>query len=150
VRFKLIGLYTILIAANIAAWAAALALFRNTPLLLGTALLAYSFGLRHAVDADHIAAIDNITRKLIQDGKQPVGIGFFFSLGHSTIVACASFVVAATAATAKTRFDAFQGTFSIIGTSVSALILLTIAVMNIVILAGYIGPFGACGKVRRM
>ncbi len=51
------------------------------PLLLGTALLAYSFGLRHAVDA-HIAAIDNVTRKLMQEGKRPVAVGFMFSLGH--------------------------------------------------------------------
>ena len=58
--------------------------FRHYPLLLGTALLAYSFGLRHAVDADHIAAIDNVTRKLMQEGKRPVGVGFMFSLGHST------------------------------------------------------------------
>ena len=55
-------------------------------MLIGTALLAYTFGLRHAVDADHIAAIDNVTRKLMQDGKRPVAVGFFFSLGHSTVV----------------------------------------------------------------
>ena len=60
--------------------------FRGHPVLLGTALLAYSFGLRHAVDADHIAAIDNVTRKLMQEGKRPVSVGFFFALGHSTVV----------------------------------------------------------------
>jgi hypothetical protein len=64
---KVIGLYTILIAANIVAWAWAIVAFRHHPVLLGTALLAYSFGLRHAVDADHIAAIDNVTRKLMQE-----------------------------------------------------------------------------------
>ena len=86
IRLKIIGIYTLLIAANIAAWIWALIAFRQYPLLLGTALLAYTFGLRHAVDADHISAIDNVTRKLMQEGKRPVTVGFFFSLGHSTVV----------------------------------------------------------------
>ncbi len=79
-----------LVAANIAAWAWALAAFHDYPLLLGTAALAYSFGLRHAFDADHIAAIDNVTRKLMQDGQRPMGVGLYFSLGHSTVVVLAS------------------------------------------------------------
>jgi len=66
--------------------------FHNKPLFLGTALLAYTFGLRHAVDADHIAAIDNVTRKLMQEGKRSVSVGFFFALGHSTIVVLASLI----------------------------------------------------------
>ena len=90
VRSKIIAIYVVLIAANIAVWAWALIAFHNYPLLLGTAFLAYSFGLRHAVDADHIAAIDNITRKLMQQGKRPVTTGLFFSLGHSTVVVLAS------------------------------------------------------------
>ena len=85
VRFKVAGIYAILVAANIAVWAWALTEFRHYPILLGTALLAYSFGLRRAVDADHIAAIDNVTRKLMQEGKRPVGVGLFFSLGHSRL-----------------------------------------------------------------
>ena len=79
-------LYAVLAAANVLAWVWALIAFRDYPLQLGTAFLAYTFGLRHAVDADHIAAIDNVTRKLMQEGKRPVGVGFFFSLGHSTVV----------------------------------------------------------------
>ena len=71
--------------------------FANIPLLLGTALLAYSFGLRHAVDADHIAAIDNVTRKLMQEGKRPVAVGLMFSLGHSTVVVLGSAAIAAAA-----------------------------------------------------
>ena len=90
VRSKVVGIYTLLIAANLGVWAWALVTFHDYPLLLGTALLAYSLGLRHAVDADHIAAIDNVTRKLMQEGKRPVAVGFFFSLGHSTIVVLAS------------------------------------------------------------
>ena len=88
-RAPLTGLYGWLVAANLAAWAWAFLLFRDQPLLLGTALLAYGFGLRHAVDADHIAAIDNVTRKLMQDGKRPLSVGLFFALGHSTVVALA-------------------------------------------------------------
>ena len=71
-RGKVIGIYGILFTFNAAAWLWAIVAFRHYPLLLGTALLAYSFGLRHAVDADHIAAIDNVTRKLMQEGKRPV------------------------------------------------------------------------------
>src|SRR5580692_4810940 len=88
----------LLALANVLAWAWAGYAFHDRPALLGTALLAWVFGLRHAVDADHIAAIDNVVRKLMQDGKRPVDAGFFFSLGHSTVVILASLVIAATTA----------------------------------------------------
>src|SRR6266566_7743826 len=90
---RVVSLYIILIAANLAVWGWALAAFHGNALLLGTALLAYGFGLRHAVDADHIAAIDNVTRKLMQEGKRPIGVGFYFSLGHSTVVIIAAAVI---------------------------------------------------------
>ena len=77
-RAKVAGIYGILLVFNVAAWVWAVLAFRQYPLLLGTAFLAYSFGLRHAVDADHIAAIDNVTRKLMQEGKRPVAVGFMF------------------------------------------------------------------------
>ncbi len=83
---RVVSMYALLIGVNAGAWLWALIAFHHYPVLLGTALLAYTFGLRHAVDADHIAAIDNVTRKLMQQGKRPVAVGFFFSLGHSTIV----------------------------------------------------------------
>src|SRR6202046_3786353 len=86
-----------LVAANVAAWAWALVAFREYPALLGTAFLAYTFGLRHAVDADHIAAIDNVTRKLMQEGRRPVSVGLFFSLGHSTVVVVVGAAVVLTA-----------------------------------------------------
>src|SRR5260370_41482176 len=89
-KTRLIALYTLLVCANIAAGVWAFVLFSDDSVKLGTALLAYSLGLRHAVDADHIAAIDNVTRKLIQDGKRPLTIGFFFALGHSAIVLIAA------------------------------------------------------------
>ncbi len=93
-RSKVIGIYSFLLVFNAAAWLWAVLAFRHFPMLLGTAFLAYSFGLRHAVDADHIAAIDNVTRKLMQEGKRPVGVGFMFSLGHSTIVVLGSIAIA--------------------------------------------------------
>lgn len=81
-RGKIAVIYTALIAFNLGAWIWAFIAFHGQPVLLGTALLAYVFGLRHAVDADHIAAIDNVTRKLMQEGRSPLGAGLFFSLGH--------------------------------------------------------------------
>ena len=81
VRRKVFGIYGFLIGFNVAAWVYTLAAFHNHPVLLGTALLAYGFGLRHAVDADHIAAIDNVTRKLMQEGKRPLGVGSVCSWG---------------------------------------------------------------------
>lgn len=140
-RGKIVGIYLVLIVFNIAAWAWALIAFRNYPVLLGTAFLAYSFGLRHAVDADHIAAIDNVTRKLMQDGKRPVSVGLFFSLGHSTIVLLASIAVAATATAFKDQIEVFHGVGGIIGTVVSAMFLLAIAIVNIFIFIGVYKTF---------
>lgn len=128
------ALYALLIGSNIAAWLWALIAFRHYPVLLGTALLAYGLGLRHAIDADHIAAIDNVTRKLMQDGKRPVSAGFFFSLGHSTVVVVASLAIAATAMAMNGRFPGIRSIGGVIGTLVSAGFLFIIAVMNIVIL----------------
>ena len=101
--------YAILIAANVTAWVWAFAAFADRPALMATAFLAYTFGLRHAFDADHIAAIDNVVRKLMQDGKTPYSVGFFFSLGHSTIVVLASVAIAATAAALQSRLEDFHG-----------------------------------------
>ncbi len=133
-RRPILGIYLLLIAANVAAWAWALLLFRDHPLLLGTALLAYGFGLRHAVDADHIAAIDNVTRKLMQEGKRPISVGLFFAAGHSTVVMLAAAAIAATATALAGSFGQFRAVGGIIGTSVSALFLFAIAAANILIL----------------
>jgi len=133
-RGKIIGIYGMLIAANVAAWTWALSAFHAYPVLLGTAFLAYSFGLRHAVDADHIAAIDNVTRKLMQEGKRPLAAGFYFSLGHSTVVVLASVGVAVTAAAFREQLANFQTIGGVIGTAISAAFLLLIAAINLVIL----------------
>jgi high-affinity nickel-transport protein len=140
-RHKIVAIYALLVAANVAAWAWALIAFGNHPVLLGTCFLAYSFGLRHAVDADHIAAIDNVTRKLMQEDKRPVTAGLFFSLGHSTVVVLASIGVAATAAAFQDKLEAFHTIGGVIGTSVSALFLLLIAAINVVILVNVYATF---------
>ncbi|HEY3914715.1 MAG TPA: HoxN/HupN/NixA family nickel/cobalt transporter [Verrucomicrobiae bacterium] len=131
---RIISVYGVLAFVNIGAWVWALVAFHNYPVLLGTSLLAYTFGLRHAVDADHIAAIDNVTRKLMQQGKRPVGVGFFFSLGHSTVVVALTVAIAVTSVAIKDRFSSFASVGGIIGTGVSALFLLAVAVANILIL----------------
>ncbi|HEX4030889.1 MAG TPA: HoxN/HupN/NixA family nickel/cobalt transporter [Terracidiphilus sp.] len=133
-RAKIIALYAFLLAFNLAAWCWALAAFHRFPVLLGTAFLAYSFGLRHAVDADHIAAIDNVTRKLMQTGKRPVAVGLMFSLGHSTVVIVGSIAIAATALALQHRIDAVREIGGVIGTLVSALFLFGIAIVNLMIL----------------
>jgi nickel/cobalt transporter (NiCoT) family protein len=135
-RGELLGLYGLLIAANACAWIWAFAEFGHQPTLLGTALLAYTFGLRHAVDADHIAAIDNVVRKLMQVGQRPLSVGFFFALGHSTVVVLATVAIAATAAALQSRFEEFREIGGVIGTGVSALFLLSIAIVNLVVLIG--------------
>ena len=141
VRRRITAMMVLLVALNLGGWVLALLVFRDYPLLIGTALLAYSFGLRHAVDADHIAAIDNVTRKLMQDGQRPVGVGFFFSLGHSTIVFIASALIAATATAFRDQLDSVKSVGGVIGTSVSTLFLIVIALINLVILVELWGTF---------
>lgn len=134
VKRRLIGIYAALLLLNVCGWAWALLAFHNHPVLLGTALLAYGFGLRHAVDADHIAAIDNVTRKLMQDGQRPVTVGFCFSFGHSSVVILASAGVALATTAMQQHFADFKTAGGVIGTLVSASFLFAIALMNLFIL----------------
>ena len=127
---KIVAIYVLLFAANAAVWTWAFIVLAGQPRLLGTAFLAYVLGLRHAVDADHIAAIDNVVRKLMQEGKRPVSAGLFFSLGHSLIVTIAVAVIVGTA------FVPFKVVGAVIGTGTSAFFLLTVAAINVVILRG--------------
>jgi high-affinity nickel-transport protein len=147
---KIAGIYGVLAVVNLAAWAWALIAFRDYPVLLGTAFLAYGFGLRHAVDADHIAAIDNVTRKLMQEGKRPVAAGFYFSLGHSTVVLLATAAIAVAASALQHRFAAFKEVGAIVGTSVSALFLFAIAIVNVVVLAAIYRTFQAVRRGERL
>ena len=111
----------------------------------GTGVLAYTLGIRHAFDADHIAAIDNTTRKLVQDGKRPLSVGFFFSLGHSTIVfalaALLNFGIRALNSAVKDDSSGLHTYTGIIGTSVSGTFLYLIAALNAVILYSIIKVF---------
>jgi nickel/cobalt transporter (NiCoT) family protein len=131
---RTIAIYGILLAFNLGAWLWAGIAFHRFPVVLGTALLAYSFGLRHAVDADHIAAIDNVTRKLMQDGKRPVAVGFMFSLGHSTVVILGAAAIAGAALALRHRLDAVRSIGGAIGTLASAFFLFAIAGVNIIVL----------------
>jgi len=143
---KIIGLYAVLIGANVLAWIWALLAFHHYPLLVGTAFLAYAFGLRHAVDADHIAAIDNVTRKLMQEDKRAVSVGLFFSLGHSTVVVLASAAIALATGAFEGRFDALKLIGGVIGTLVSVVFLVLVAAANLVILRSVYRTFR---QVRR-
>ena len=133
VRRRVIGMYTFLVAFNILTWILAFIVFGKSPALLLLAVTAYTFGLRHAFDADHISAIDNVTRKLMQEKKRPIGVGLFFSLGHSTVVVVMTILIAA-AAVAVQNFDQIKAIGGLVGTAVSALFLFLIAAINIVIL----------------
>lgn len=146
-RRKVIGIYTLLIAFNAIAWALAfLGFSAQYPTLLGVALLAYTFGLRHSVDADHISAIDNVTRKLMQENKRPVAVGFFFSLGHSTIVVGLTVAIAVATAVVGGAIPGLKSAGGLIGTSVSAAFLFLIALINFLVLWEI---FQAFRKVKR-
>lgn len=147
IRGKVIGIYILLIAFNILAWLLAfLGFAEQYPALLGVALVAYTFGLRHSVDADHISAIDNVTRKLMQENKRPVAVGFFFSLGHSTIVVGLTVAIAIAAAFIQGSIPALKQAGGLIGTSVSAVFLYVIAIINLLVLWEI---FQAFRKVKR-
>ena len=116
---------------------------------LGLGVTAYTLGLRHAFDADHIAAIDNTTRKLMSEGKRPLGVGFFFSLGHSTIVFALALLLALGLRTLGSQVNhpgsVLHQLTGVLGTGISGAFLYLIAAINIVIL---VGVAKACGQVR--
>ena len=132
-RQRLLGLFLSLIGANILVWMWALIVLRDNPVLLGTALLAYTFGLRHAVDADHIAAIDNATRKLMQQGERPIAIGLFFSLGHSSIVIVMSVLVGFTASNLGHAVPELKQIGGVVSTLASASFLFFLALFNLML-----------------
>ena len=111
----------------------------------GTGILAYTLGMRHAFDADHIAAIDNTTRKLVSDGKRPLSVGFFFSLGHSTIVfvlaLMLNFGIRALDNQVRNDSSALHNVTGIVGTTVSGTFLYLLAAINVVILVGIVRVF---------
>jgi high-affinity nickel-transport protein len=132
-RKNLIAAASVVALLNVVAWAGALGLRTLDAATLGMAILAYFLGLRHAFDADHIASIDNVTRKLRQDGQRPAAVGLFFSLGHSTVVVLLSLGVVLFARAASSRMadvTRFGNTF---GVMISAAFLTLIGLVNLYI-----------------
>jgi len=144
-RVRLLLFYGAIAALHVVGWGLLLAVAPQYPALVGLGGLAYSFGLRHAFDADHISAIDNTTRKLLQDGKKPIGVGFFFSLGHSTVVfliaLALGFAIRVLVDGIVDEDGSIKNIGGVIGTSISGVFLLMIGVLNLIILLDIIGVF---------
>lgn len=135
----LAGLYGFVAALHAAGWGLYLYYADDYPALIGLGFAAYMFGLRHAFDADHIAAIDDTVRYMLQKGKRPLGIGFFFSLGHSTIVLCLAVAVAFAATAVVNHIPAMKNLGSLIGAGVSGTFLWIIGVLNLLVLLDILG-----------
>jgi high-affinity nickel-transport protein len=131
---RLGGLYGVVALLHGLGWGLYLHFAAHFPALVGLGFVAYMFGLRHAFDADHIAAVDDTVRYLLQKGKQPLGVGFYFSLGHSTIVMALGLVVAFAATAVKHELPALQNVGGIVGASVSGVFLWIIGILNLLVL----------------
>jgi high-affinity nickel-transport protein len=131
---RLAGVYGAIAALHVCGWGLFLYYSARHPSLVGLGFVAYMFGLRHAFDADHIAAVDDTVRFMLQKGKRPLGIGFFFSLGHSTIVLALACGVVFAAALVRRSLPAWQETGSLIGAGVSGTFLCVIGVLNLLVL----------------
>jgi nickel/cobalt transporter (NiCoT) family protein len=134
IPFPAIGIIALIALVNITVGIIAGIILHFHAALISTAVISYTLGLRHALDADHISAIDLMTRRLIASGQRPVTVGTFFSLGHSTIVVITAIVVAATATAVSSKFHRFGTVGSIVGSTVSAAFLLLLGTMNAYIL----------------
>ncbi len=108
---------------------------KQYPQLLGLGFLAYTLGLRHAFDADHIAAIDNTVRKMVQQKQEPMGVGFFFSLGHSSVVCIMAIITAFSMHWAQQNIPQLKAVAGLIGTAVAGSFLLLIGLFNLFILS---------------
>jgi nickel/cobalt transporter (NiCoT) family protein len=148
-RLRLFGLAGVVALLHAVGWGLYFWYSRHTPALAGLGTLAYTFGLRHAFDADHIAAIDNTTRKLLQDGRRPLGVGFFFSLGHSTIVFALTAGLALTAGIVDVAIPSVQAAGSTVGASISGTFLLVIGVLNLFVLADIVRAWREMKTGRR-
>jgi high-affinity nickel-transport protein len=141
--YRLAVLAAAILGLNVLGWGLFVYYAHGNPALAGLGTLAYTFGLRHAFDADHIAAIDNTTRKLLQDGQRPLGVGFFFSLGHSTIVFSLVATLAIAAKTVNSKIPAFQDYGGYIGATVSGTFLWIIGILNLLVLIDILRIFFA-------
>src|SRR5499433_1533150 len=129
-RRRLCGFFGAVILLHVMGWGALLTYGIGHPAFIGLGGLAYTFGLRHAFDADHISAIDNATRKLLQERKRPIGVGFFFSLGHSTVVLIIALALGLAIKTLLQGVVSDSGQLKnvggVVGTSVSGIFLILI------------------------
>lgn len=130
-----------MIAANALFWLLTWNASHTYALLLSTGLLAYGFGLRHAVDADHISAIDNTTRKLMQEGQKPIGVGFFFSLGHSTVVVLLCAALALSTAYVERHLPQWKSVGGVAGTVISGCFLYLIGIINLIVMVDLFKAF---------
>ncbi len=137
--YRLAGFYGVIALLHALGWGLYLRYAAGHPALVGLGFVAYMFGLRHAFDADHIAAIDDTVRFLIQKGKRPLGVGFFFSLGHSTVVMALAIVVAFAAGAVSRRIPEMKDIGSLVGLTVSGSFLGLIGILNLVVLLGIVG-----------
>ena len=137
--WRLAGLYGFIALLHVAGWGLYLRYAADHPALVGLGFVAYMFGLRHAFDADHIAAIDDTVRFMLQKGKRPLGIGFFFSLGHSTIVLALAIALAFAASAIVGEMPQMKQVGSLIGASVSGAFLWLIGILNLLVLLDIVG-----------
>src|SRR5437867_4930070 len=140
-RLRLSGFGGAVAALHVAGWGLFAWYSRGNPALAGLGTLAYTFGLRHAFDADHIAAIDNTTRKFLQEEKRSLGVGFFFSLGHSSIVLALTTGLALAAASVTAAIPSLQDWGGYVGAGVSGTFLWAIGVLNLLVLIDIVRIF---------
>ena len=138
---RLSGFGGAVVALHVAGWGLFAWYSQANPALAGLGTIAYTFGLRHAFDADHIAAIDNTTRTFLQEGKRPLGVGFFFSLGHSSIVFALTTGLALAAGTVVAAIPSFQAWGGTVGAGVSGTFLWAIGVLNLLVLLDIVRIF---------
>ena len=131
---RLAGLYGFIGVLHLLGWGLYLHYAGHYPQLVGLGFVAYMFGLRHAFDADHIAAVDDTVRLMLQKGKKPLGVGFFFSLGHSTVVLALAIGIAFAATAVKTELPLLRNAGAIIGAGVSGTFLWIIGILNLLVL----------------
>src|SRR5205809_1519788 len=138
-RRRLAGLAGGVGLLHVAGWGLLLAYGLGHPAFLALGGLAYTFGLRHAFDADHLAAIDNSTRKLLAEGQRPLGVGFFFSLGHSSVVFALATGLAVATQAVGAAVPALQSFGGYVGAGISGTFLLAIGILNVLVLRDILG-----------
>jgi len=147
-KVKIFAIYAVLIALTLAGFGASIAIGKVSPLLAGLGIVCYVLGLRHSFDCDHIAAIDNTTRKLIHQGKRPSTVGMWFSLGHSTVVVALIVALIFVSRFVMGAIPALESGGAVIGTLVSGVFLILIGLTNVTIVLSIYGMFKAAQEGR--